>query len=37
MIPSRDIVDPRIIKSDWMRRTTGQTQTKVTVIDATFP
>ena len=32
MIPSRDIVDQRIIHSDWASTTHGHTQSKETVL-----
>ena len=37
LIPSRDINDVWILKSDWTKATPGHTQPKVAVLDATFP
>ena len=37
VIPSRDISDQWILKSDWTRATPGYTQPRVVVLDATFP
>ena len=36
LIPSRDIDDQRLLQSDWTRGTTGYTQPKMIVRDATF-
>ena len=37
LIPSRGIDEKGILQSDWKGGTTGYTQTKVIVSDATFP
>ena len=36
LIPSRDIDDQRILRSDWTRDTTGNTQLKLAVSDPSF-
>ena len=36
-VPFRDIVDQRILQSDWTRSTTGHIKPKVVVSDAVFP
>lgn len=36
-VTSRDIVDQRILQSDWTRGTTGHVQQNVVVSDAVFP
>ena len=37
LVLSSDIVDQRILQSDWMKGPTGHMQPKVVVSDAAFP
>ena len=37
LIPSRDIDDQRILGSNWTKDTLGHIQSRMVVLDATFP